>query len=245
MKLSNVIGGNTCSDIISNKNNMDVKTARQQAEEKLEQRIKEESSEVKKRKCTPIEYLLLFGKVPRLDQVQVLSFEDLTVEDAKQLLVAGCSKNHLLKLYGIKHPGGPHYQQLAELLGEKPKKQTVYDFTWITPTITKPRITINQQNVIRINALAVKMAPQQYHAECKARIGIDKVQNVLAIQPVEKNGYLFKKEKRGEALWLASKQVVKFLKESGLPLPSEFDTSWDSKMQAWVGRLVEGERNVC
>lgn len=251
-KLQNTVGCGTCASIIPARGNVDPTTARRHEEEQLEQRIKEESSEVKKRKCTPIEYLLLFGKVPRLDQVQVLSFEDLTAEDVKQFLNAGCSRCHLLRLYGIKNPGGPHYRQLAELLEEQPEKKqsevtsdaSVYEFTWVTPVTAKSKISVNRQNVIRINALAVQAAPSQYQLECKARIGVNKTKNVLAIQPVEQNGYFFKKEKFG-ALRLSSKQVANFLKDAGIQLPSEFDASWDDSLQAWIGRLVEGERNVC
>lgn len=119
MKLANMMGGNTCSDIVPGRTNMDVEKTRQQEQKKLEQRIKEESGEVKKRKATPIEYLLLFGKVPRLDQVQVMKPENLNREDARRLLDAGCSKCHLMRLYGIQNPGGPHYKQLAEILREQ------------------------------------------------------------------------------------------------------------------------------
>lgn len=221
-KLQQAFGCGTCASIIPARGNTDPTTARRHEEEQLEKRIEEETGEVKKRKCTPIEYLLLFGKVPRLDQVQVLSFEDLTAEDAKQFLNAGCSRCHLLRLYGIKNPGGPHYRQLAELLEEQPEKKqsevtsdaSVYEFTWVTPVTAKPKIL-----------------------ECKARIGVNKTKNVLAIQPVEQNGYFFKKEKFG-ALRLSSKQVANFLKDAGIQLPSEFDASWDDSLQAWIGRLV-------
>lgn len=42
--------------------NVDPTIARRHEEEQLEQRIEEEAGEVKKRKCTPIEYLLLFAR---------------------------------------------------------------------------------------------------------------------------------------------------------------------------------------
>lgn len=53
MKLADMMGGNTCSDIVPGRTNMDMEKTRQQEQEKLEQRIKEEFGEVKKRKATP------------------------------------------------------------------------------------------------------------------------------------------------------------------------------------------------
>lgn len=244
-KLQQAFGCGTCASIIPARGNTDPTTARRHEEEQLEKRIEEETGEVKKRKCTPIEYLLLFGKIPELEQVQVMTMGDLTAEDARQLLDAGCSKRHLLRLYGVNTVGGLHYRQLEELLEEQPEKKqsevtsdaSVYEFTWVTPVTAKPKISVNRQNVIRINALAVQAAPSQYQLECKARIGVNKTKNVLAIQPVEQNGYFFKKEKFG-ALRLSSKQVANFLKDAGIQLPSEFDASWDDSLQAWIGRLV-------
>jgi hypothetical protein len=244
-KLQQAFGCGTCASIIPARGNTDPTTARRHEEEQLEKRIEEETGEVKKRKCTPIEYLLLFGKIPELEQVQVMTMGDLTAEDARQLLDAGCSKRHLLRLYGVNTVGGPHYRQLEELLEEQPEKKqsevtsdaSVYEFTWVTPVTAKPKISVNRQNVIRINALAVQAAPSQYQLECKARIGVNKTKNVLAIQPVEQNGYFFKKEKFG-ALRLSSKQVANFLKDAGIQLPSEFDASWDDSLQAWIGRLI-------
>jgi len=116
-------------------------------EEQLEKRIEEETGEVKKRKCTPIEYLLLFGKIPELEQVQVMTMGDLTAEDARQLLDAGCSKRHLLRLYGANTVGGPHYRQLEDLLGGLSRRQVpavTPNITWITPTTAGPPQDIYQ-----------------------------------------------------------------------------------------------------
>jgi len=238
------VGDSVCSDIVPRRENDAIKS-QQFEQEQLEKRIEEESGEMTRRKATPIEYLLLFGEVPKLEQVQIMTMDDLAVEDARRLLDAGCSKRHLLRLYGIRDPGGPYYCQLAELLEERPvemvkQKPTAvanYNITWIKMTTARlPNITANKHNVIRINAAAVKLAPKEYHG-CGVRVGIDEAQGVLAIQPVEQNGTLTRKEKSG-AIRLASKQVGGHLREAGVSLPAKFDASWDDKLQAWVGQLV-------
>lgn len=104
-------------------------------------------------------------------------------------------------------------------------------------TARLPSITANKHNVVRINAAGVKLAPKEYHDRCGVRVGIDEAQGVLAIQPVEQNGTLTRKEKSG-AIRLASKQVGDHLREAGVSLPAKFDASWDDKLQAWVGQLV-------
>lgn len=72
-------------------------------------------------KLTPIEYLTVTSAVPELDQVQIMTMGDLTRDAATLLLDAGCSKCQLLKLYGIRTPGGPHYKLLARVLdGSQP-----------------------------------------------------------------------------------------------------------------------------
>lgn len=247
-KLANVmgVGDSVCSDIVPGRGNVDAIKSQRHEQEQLEKRIEEEAGQVEKRKCTPIEYLMLFGEVPKLEQVQIMTMDDLAVEDAKRLLDAGCSKRHLLRLYGIRDPGGPYYCQLAELLEEQPaemvkQKPTAvanYNITWIKMTTARlPSITANKHNVVRINAAGVKLAPKEYHDRCGVRVGIDEAQGVLAIQPVEQNGTLTRKEKSG-AIRLASKQVGDHLREAGVSLPAKFDASWDDKLQAWVGQLV-------
>jgi hypothetical protein len=268
-KLQNTVGCGTCASIIPARGNVDPTTARRHEEEQLEQRIEEEAGEVKKRKCTPIEYLLLFGKVPEIDQVQVMTMDDLTADDARQLLEAGCSKRFLMQLYGIKVPGGPHYRQLAELLGgeelvvikdETTKKtesvpEKGMNITWLAPTIGKSgksRITINKHNAMRINAVATATAPCQYRQGCKARVGVDKKQGILAIQPVKigEDGYLFRSDLRALisdqqmknlGLIATSRQAREYIQAAGMPIPAKFDASWDDDLQAWVGQLVEEE----
>ncbi|MEG3069455.1 MAG: hypothetical protein RQM92_00115 [Candidatus Syntrophopropionicum ammoniitolerans] len=107
-KLANVmgVGDSVCSDIVPGRGNVDAIKSQRHEQEQLEKRIEEEAGQVEKRKCTPIEYLMLFGEVPKLEQVQIMTMDDLAVEDAKRLLDAGCSKRHLLRLYGIRDPGG-------------------------------------------------------------------------------------------------------------------------------------------
>lgn len=104
MGLAEVLGGECSKDIILGKE--DLWEQLQAEEEELERRQREESGPVNSRKATLIEYLLLFGAVPRLDQVQQMSPEDLSREDAEKLLKAGCSKKHLAQLYGYSNVGG-------------------------------------------------------------------------------------------------------------------------------------------
>lgn len=240
-KLQQAFSGSTCSSVIPARGNRDPKTFENHEKEQLEKRIEEEAGEVKKRKCNPIEYLLLFGNVPELDQAQVMTMDDLTAEDARQLLDAGCSKRHLLRLYGVSTVGGPHYRQLENLLGVVEQEQVpavTPNITWITPTTAgPPRISISKNNMIRINAAAIKIAPSKYRKECKVRVGIDDAQDILAIQPVEKGGYVIRDEKSG-ALRLISRQIGDHLRKAGISLPAKFDASWDEDMQAWIGRLV-------
>lgn len=240
-KLQQAFGCGTCASIIPARGNTDPTTARRHEEEQLEKRIEEEAGEVKKRKCNPIEYLLLFGKIPELEQVQVMTMGDLTAEDARQLLDAGCSKRHLLRLYGANTVGGLHYRQLEDLLGGVEQEQVpavTPNITWITPTTAgPPRISISKNNMIRINAAAIKITPSKYRKECKVRVGIDEAQDILAIQPVEKGGYVIRDEKSG-ALRLISRQIGDHLRKAGISLPAKFDASWDEDMQAWIGRLI-------
>lgn len=177
--------------------------------------------------------------------------DDLTADDARQLLEAGCSKRFLMQLYGIKVPGGPHYRQLAELLGGRasgdkkmrpPRKlesvpEKGMNITWLAPTM----ITINKHNTMRINAVATATAPCQYRQGCKARVGVDKKQGILAIQPVKigEDGYLFRSDLR--ALIATIKISQKYIQAAGMPIPAKFDASWDDDLQAWVGQLVEEE----
>lgn len=81
--LCKAMSSGVCSDIIPGRGNVDIKTVQRHEQEQLEKRIAEETGEVEKRKCTPIEYLLLFGQAPKLDQVQVITLDDLTAEDAR------------------------------------------------------------------------------------------------------------------------------------------------------------------
>jgi len=90
-KLASVIGGSHSGDIVST-SNIDIEAVQRHEEEQLAKRIEEEAGEVKKRKCTPIEYLRLFNQVPRLDQVQVMKPKELTKEDAVRFIEAGCTR---------------------------------------------------------------------------------------------------------------------------------------------------------
>ncbi|MDD3057138.1 MAG: hypothetical protein PHO72_02405 [Sphaerochaeta sp.] len=67
-------------------------------------------------KLTPVEYLTVTGEVPAPDQVRDMKLDDLSRDAATLLLDAGCSKCQLLKLYGIRTPGGPHYKLLYHVL---------------------------------------------------------------------------------------------------------------------------------
>lgn len=100
-KLANVMGGSACSDIVPGRSNVDINEVRRHEQEQLEQRIEEETGEVEKRKCTPIEYLWLFGEVPKLDQIQMLKPENLTKDDAMEFIEAGCTRKHLSDMYGM------------------------------------------------------------------------------------------------------------------------------------------------
>ncbi len=240
MKLADMMGGNTCSDIVPGRTNMDMEKTRQQEQEKLEQRIKEESGEVKKRKATPIEYLLLFGKVPRLDQVQVMKPENLNREDAKRFLDAGCSKCHLMRLYGIQNPGGPHYKQLAEILREQQPASKKLNIIWIAPpVINAPKIRINKHSLVFINKLAVESAPNKYHQGFKARIGIDETQKILVVQPSEEGEYVFRKYRT--AIVMTSRALGRQIQKRGIALPAEFAAPWDKDLQAWMGQLIRKE----
>ena len=249
MKLANVMGGSACSDIVPGRSNVDINEVRRHEEEQLERRIKEEAGQVQKRKCTPIEYLLLFGEVPKLEQVQIMTMDDLAVEDAKRLLDAGCSKRHLLRLYGIRDPGGPYYCQLAELLEEKTSKkpeektQKKLDITWIIPPIRNlPKIRLNKYNKISINKYALESAPLQSYQSFRARIGLDKSQKILVVQPSEFGEYEFRKRQR--TVNTVSRTLKKSIQENGISLPVEFIVTWDGDLQAWIGRLIEEKQEV-
>ena len=248
-KLANVMGGSICSDIVPGRGNVDAIKSQRHEQEQLEKRIKEEAGQVQKRKCTPIEYLLLFGEVPKLEQTQKMTFDDLTVEAAQQLLDAGCSRNHLMQLYGIRNPGGPHYKRLAELFGEKTSKkpeektQKKLDITWIIPPIRNlPKIRLNKYNMISINKYALESAPLQSYQSFRARIGLDKSQKILVVQPSEFGEYEFRKRQR--TVNTVSRTLKKSIQENGISLPVEFIVTWDGDLQAWIGRLIEEKQEV-
>lgn len=213
-ELAGLVSGSVSSDIVPSRGNIDIKESRRHEEEQLEQRCKDEAGEVKKRKCNPIEYLLLFGRVPKLDQIQVMKPENLTKEDAISLINAGCTRKHLADLYGMSV--GKLYSLLTQFGLHTPKKKIVDkpvdtvdtsvdnveskpvpkpvpgeivdalepNITWLDPIKSQPKITISERNEIRINRSAVKDAPSKYQPGCKARIGIDPAQKMLIIQPV-------------------------------------------------------------
>ena len=70
------------------------------------------------KKLTPIEYLTVTGEAPTLDQVQILTLDDLNYDDAWRLLQTGISKRQLLMLYGVKEPSGPYYRQLTDIMND-------------------------------------------------------------------------------------------------------------------------------
>ena len=252
-ELAGLIGGSVCSDIVPGKDNVDAKIVRRHEEEQLERRIKEEAGQVQKRKCTPIEYLMLFGEVPKLEQVQVMKPEDLTKEDAVRLIEAGCTKKHLANLYNMSV--GKLCVFLTEWDLYTPKNKNtgnpaildnpeIEDVIWFTPKDKRPQITINKHNVIRISSLAILLAPNEYRnaEKIKARVGIHQKENVLIIQPVNNAGYILAKD--GKGLRCAPSYITKYLQQRGISIPAVFECSWDDGLQAWIGRLVQGEQNA-
>ena len=346
-ELAELLEENACSDIVEGKveakveiNNGQINNGQLQENKGSQRHDGKDIVNVKikdddrMKKLTPIEYLTVTGKVPALDQVQIMTIDELSARDAKQLLDAGSSKRQLFMLYGAKTIGGQHYKLLRRILNdsqpdcsdgkavtgtggtvderaetvderaetvdedeqkcrvcgctddmacpggcywvepdlcsrcaermrredvshqpeyssavaaapetvdEKAIAPTKFNIAWIEPmTVYPPKITINKQNVIRINTAAVKLAPKEYHG-CGMRVGIDEDQSILAIQPEEQRGSIISKEKRG-AIRLVSKQAGCRLREAGVPLPAKFDASWDDKLQAWIGQLVRDEK---
>ena len=238
-KLQQAFGCGTCASIIPARGNADPTTARRHEEEQLEKRIEEETGEVKKRKCNPIEYLLLFGKIPELEQVQVMTMGDLTAEDARQLLDAGCSKRHLLRLYGANTVGGPHYRQLEDLLGGQVKgerENITEGIAWIEPA-HPARIRISKYGAVSISSTAVGIAPAPHHEGCRVKIGVDGAQKELIVMP--NNNGPFNLKRRGKTLSTASIAVTRALQAAGISIPATFEASWDKDIQAWIGRLTK------
>jgi hypothetical protein len=122
-ELAGLVSGSVSSDIVPGRDNVDAKAAQRHEQEQLEQRIEEETGKVKKRKCNPIEYLLLFGRVPKLDQIQVLKSENLTKDDAVKFIEAGCTRKHLADMYGMSV--GKLYSLLTEWGLHTPKRKAV------------------------------------------------------------------------------------------------------------------------
>lgn len=243
-KLQNAFSSGTCSSIVTARGCAEAGTAREYEKEQLEKRIEEEAGEMKKRKCTPIEYLLLFGQVPELEQVRrVMTIDNLTADDAQRLLDAGCSKRHLFRLYGVLNPGGPHYRQLEDLLGggqpaemiKQEKVNTTEGIAWIEPACSS-QIRISKYGVMTISGAAVDSAPIKNQEGCQAKIGVDGAQGALIIMPEKSGTFILKR--RGKTLSLASIAVTKALQAAGISIPSKFDASWDDKMQAWIGKVI-------
>ena len=88
------------------------------------------------------------------------------------------------------------------------------------------------------------LAPNEYrYAEkIKARVGIHQKENVLIIQPVNNAGYTLVKD--GKGLRCAPSYITKYLQQRGISIPAVFECSWDDGLQAWIGRLVQGEQNA-
>lgn len=266
-KLASAMGGSVCSDIVPGRSNVDINEVRRHEQEQLEKRIQDEAGEVEKRKCTPIEYLWLFGEVPKLDQIQMLKPENLTKDDAMEFIEAGCTRKHLSDMYGMSV--GKLYSLLTEWGLHTPKRKVVDkpvdtsvdtvepdsnekeptsaiaapelkldSIIWLDPFKPQPRITISNRSVVRINCSAVESAPSVHRQGCKARIGIDRAQKLI-IQPVAdiSDGYTFRLYAR--AISMTSKRVAKSLKDAGISIPAVFDATWDEGLQAWVGQLVQ------
>lgn len=222
-----------------------------------EKRIKEESGPVKKTKCTPAEYLLLFGRVPEIEQVLTMEPEDLTLEYAQQLLDAGCPKTRLAELYGM-HP--PRlYEMLTEWGLHTPKKQEQAKaeekatpepatepepavdkptITWFAPQVAGPMVAVSETGRIRINKTALFSAPEQYHQSIRCRIGVNRETQGIIIQP-DLGGYKFRRN--NAALCCTSMPVAQQIKEIGVSLPARFPAVWEEEYQAWVGQLVKGD----
>jgi hypothetical protein len=79
------------------------------------------------KKLTPIEYLTVTGEAPTLDQVQILTLDDLNYDDAWRLLQTGISKRQLLMLYGVKEPSGPYYKQLADIMNDTKNIEAAFE----------------------------------------------------------------------------------------------------------------------
>lgn len=273
-ELAGLVSGSVSSDIVPSRGKVDIKEAQRHEQEQLEQRCKDEAGEVKKRKCNPIEYLLLFGRVPKLDQIQVMKPENLTKEDAISLINAGCTRKHLADLYGMSV--GKLYSLLTQFGLHTPKRKAVdkpvdtsvdnveskpvpkpvpgpvprkmadalEPITWLDPVESLPKITINGRNEISLNCAAVIIAPARYQQGCKARIGVDTTQNTLIIQPVAETEEGYTFRQRGWLLKVSSKWVKEGLIKAGMDIPAAFEASWNNDLQAWVGRLIREEEVV-
>lgn len=234
---------------------VDIATASKQAKEHWEKRVKEESGPMEKSKCTPMEYLLLFGQVPKLTQVQEMKPKDMTKEAAIKLTEAGCTRQHLADLYNMSI--GKLYKTLTKMGLHKPKQTKTKEkatpkpttkpepvqmdkpaITWFVPQITGPMIAVSETGRIRINKAAILLAPERYHQSIRCRIGVNrKVQNII-IQP-DLSGYKFRRN-RSSALCCTSAPAARHLQELGVPLPGQFPATWNSEHKAWIGQLVKG-----
>lgn len=252
MALAKVLSGEHSRDIILGDG--DPRELRKQEEAELEKRKQEESGPVNKRKATPIEYLLLFGQVPRLDQVQQMKPEDLNKEDAERLLKAGCPKNHLAKLYGYTNVGGIAYRlkkwglydlalstmppqnqgQQNQIRTTAGDKLTLDKMKRYVPVPTEPFISVRPDGKVYISRIALIQGPVQ--EKFKAGIYTSEDAQVIAIHP-ESEGYSFFTSK-GQAAYTNAKSFVADLLAAGVKCPAKYQAAWDPELQAWVGRIV-------
>lgn len=252
MGLAEILKSESSRDIIPA--DVDPRELRKLEEEELERRIEEESGPCITRKPAPVECLELGID---LAKAQVMKPEDLTREDAEKLLTAGITKYRIMKLYNFKGPGTLYIKLKKWGLYESKEKQNT--------KMEKPESPYLDFDLSKFEQFgeASPVSPALYVSPKELRISGTDLQpgdrvvfyiNSVELQYLEPGRLvIIKKSETGRALYydrnskracrISCRSLMKSLQQKGVPLPARYKLEWSEKMQAWVGRLIDGEHN--